>query len=146
MIYVAQILSLLFAIYSGRHDAPACDKFAESGSSDHQQAVFHSNNWKMKAVVVMMSFFISFAWYWHDGVLTAFIKAKIVAFICWAIIWLMFDISLNAKRDGRNWDYLSYSNGTDRWLLKHFGKNAGEWKAGICVTVIIALNVLILFL
>jgi hypothetical protein len=134
MIYLLQILCFLFAVVSGYHDAPACDNFSDNGSSNKQQAVFHGNNWKMKTIVVLLSVCIPIYFrLWTVGVILAVINGS--------IIWLVFDIALNLKRSGRSWNYLSESNGVDRWLLNHFGKNGGEVKAVACSVLIAVLNV-----
>lgn len=69
----------------------------------------------------------------------------IIATFSYAInYWLVFDIAY-AKLIGKDWFYIGETADEDNWLRRILGRYAGEWKAVICVALIIGLNLLFKF-
>lgn len=67
--------------------------------------------------------------YWFSIILNGF------------IVWFCFDIFLNIFLD-REWDYLGTTAKTDRWWVDHFEEDAGKMKAGLCVFMVVLLNLI----
>jgi len=67
-----------------------------------------------------------------------FIASLFMTAICY---WLVFD-PVYSKSIGKNWDYIGDISDTDNFLIKHFGKNAGEIKAVACAAIIVVFNVI----
>ena len=133
MIYIIQVISLLFAIVLAKHDGPAITVFEDKGVTPKQMAVFHRyNNW-LKFFFCLLAASV-FYWEWLDMAI-----AGVLSFL-W--IYLAFDIFLNKERPGRSWDYLGSNDADGRMWIKWFGNGAGEWKAVILLLAIITINVL----
>lgn len=132
MIYILQILALVFAYACARHDVPAVDNFTFYGSNKKHQSAFHRYNWILKAC------YVTAVWLLHSW------ELGVMSFV---IIWGLFDPVVAICRTvytppKKPWYYLSTGNFTDRTLLKVFGSKAGIYKAVLCLAVIITLNIL----
>lgn len=144
MFYIAQLTSILVAVYLARNNATAVNHFSDHGFPENL-AQFHSSNLRLKLCLCAgLSLMIVFN---HDAYFFNYlIDALIAGLTNAAWIWLVFDPVLNKTRKrGFNWDYLGDDNGTDRFLKKRLGKNAGQIKAIICLVVIVGLNILYSF-
>lgn len=138
---IIQIISLLFAFATGRHDVPAVDNFTRFGSNKKHQSEFHGFNWILKiCFVVSVSIAVLPVFGYRDAALL-FLSNSF-------IIWAVFDPVVNYfRREQKKWYYLSKGNYTDRNLMKLFGENrAGKIKFIICLLVIAACNALIFLL
>jgi hypothetical protein len=60
------------------------------------------------------------------------------------IIWIVYDVVVGAGAFDNKY-YLGTTANTDKWLLKHFGKDAGKRKVQIGLGVVGLLNLLYLF-
>lgn len=132
-----QLLCILFAHFSGRHDVPAINNFRRFGSADSEQKRFHNANTFMKGIVAAQAAAILLMndCNWKE---TALI---VTACLFW--MWLFFDVTINLLRAGPfKWDYLGGKNVIDIWLREHGGKYAGKIKAICCVVIAIGLNFL----
>ena len=130
-IIVVYILSILYAYFSGKHDVPAVNSFAQYGSSPAEQNLFHGANWKMKAVycstTFLPCFFLPFSF-------EMILICSLGLGVAWMNIWAWFDIVIVKYRFiHRPWYYLSNGNATDRKLLQMFGEKAGVYKLIGCV-------------
>jgi len=136
--YISQLIAILSAIYFAKHDAPACNKFADAGAWSDELATFHRNGGKLRAVIVTgLSLMLLFPLGVSD-INNALLAGGINA----AWVFLLFDIVLNkARKRGLSWDYIGGHDDTGRWLKKRLGRNAGQWKALICLVVVIGLNI-----
>ncbi len=133
-----QVLCVLFAFFSGRHDVPAINNFRRFGSTDKEQRMFHSANTFMKGIVAAMAaaILIINAFHWKATGLC------VLACLFW--MWLIFDTTINLLRAGNfKWHYLGGRNVIDIFLWKHGGKIAGKIKAIACVVIAVGLNFLI---
>lgn len=132
MIYIIQILSLLFAFRIGVHDAVAINGFIRCGSKPKEQIRFHSSNWQLKAIVCLA---LSLFFYPHwQPMMAAFI-------LCGLIVWIVFDpIVARYRMNKQAWYYLTTGNIVDRILLHIFGKKAGVYKTVICLFLVLLFN------
>ena len=138
MFILIQILVALAAWWLGRHDAPACDNFAQHGSTPDEQSRFHGSNWKIKAVIAVMASLAVLP-------LSNLVVALLLAISNTFILWTLFNISLNLARfvPERSWDYVSESsNKTDVWLTKKFGNDAGFVLAAFSFVMVLTVNLL----
>ena len=133
MIYLIQILSILFAIGLAKHDAPAVIHFEHYGIDNKQMAKFHRyNNWIKFFFCLLAS--------------TIFIPTLVLIFISGLLsflwIYLIFDIALNKSRSGISWDYIGSNDADGKRWINWFGKKAGEIKAVSLLALIIVVNIL----
>lgn len=141
MIYfiTIQILAILFAFSSAKHDSVAVNHFEGYGFLNDIQLrqnikVFHSSNSWMK-----FFFCCAAALY----VLPDWKEAITVGLIAALWIWFLFDIILNLNRiPVRKWHYLGSNDKDGRRWQRLFGKNAGKVKALVLVVMIVAINIL----
>ena len=131
-IIIGQILAVIYAVASAKHDAPAILKFRNSGVSSPEMAVFHRyNNWMKAAICVLES--CAFSPFWKDAIF-----AGLSSFL-W--IYLLFDIVVN-KNTGMKWDYIGSNDADGRRWIRIFNGAAGKWKAVILVMLIAIINVI----
>lgn len=137
MMLLLQILAFLFAYVNARHNAPAVDAFRRFRSNGTDQRRFHTYNLYIRALFVLSLALIA---YQHKGLLVAIM----VAVMCTAIVWPVFNIVLNVKRDGGfKWWHLGSSQ-----IDQYFKKKFGDKKGGIvltlaCAIVVVAVNILL---
>lgn len=131
---ITEVFALVYVFYAGRHDAPACDHFAEYGVHPTASKIFHATNFKAKCAVgaIALLQFHSCKWY----------VIAMMALALMFIMWMPFNISLNLRRNPRKpWDYLSEgSNTTDRSVQFIFKNNAGMWLTIVSAALVVALN------
>lgn len=131
---IPQLTAILCAVYLARHDAPVANHFSDRGAEPLTIAKWHSNGFRLKFCL-------------SAGIAALFAPVWLVALLVGAVvalwIFLVFDPVLNkARKRGFSWDYLSDNDGTGRWLLKRFGKRAGQIKALACLIGIIGINII----
>ena len=128
-----QILSLLFALRMGLHDAVAVNGFTRCGSNAKEQDQFHSSNWQLKAVVCVGLSLPFYPNYW--------IMAEALA-ATGSIVWMVFDPVVARRRMNKQlWYYLTTGNQVDRILLHLFGPKAWIYKTIICAAIVAAIDV-----
>lgn len=139
IIVSVQLMAAVFALLNAFHDAPAVDSFRTFGSNGPDQQLFHNANLLMRgAVLILCASNVFLVSNWLTALLT-FIS-------CMCIMWLVFDIVLNLKRDGNfKWYYLR-NKGIDGRLLQWFGKKAGKLKAITCAVIVSLTNYFIITL
>ncbi|MGQ0738639.1 MAG: hypothetical protein ACT4OJ_06225 [Bacteroidota bacterium] len=134
MIYILQVVTILFSLAIAKHDAPAVDHFEFYGPQTGQMKAFHKWNLVLKFFFCLLA---SIPLYplWLD-MLIAFGLSGL-----W--VWLTFDIFLNRFRAIKQpWDYLGSNDADGRRWIKLFGDSAGELKAILLGVLIIALNLI----
>jgi hypothetical protein len=133
MFYLIQTITILFAIYSAYLNEVPVVKMIQHGASLSEEKRFHRANAAVKIVyslAVTLSLNLPF---WDR---------MIVFHLLLLIQWLVFDIALNLLLK-KTWDYIGDTAQIDKFLNKLFPSgDAGEVKAIVVATVIIALNIL----
>lgn len=105
-------------------------KMRDFGASSQEEKEYHAANLSVLAWLNMAMTFGYRGWEWIFAVVvTALIQ------------WLIFDISLNLLTDKPGY-YVGETAKTDKMLMKYLGPQAGKIKAGVCLALIILLNVL----
>lgn len=137
MIYILQLMVLLSAVFMGRHDAVACDKFSNCGTTPREQEVFHRNIFASKCFIagILLCSMLGYPFF-----------LVLMSVICFGLLmWAPFNIALNLSRVApkKSWDYVSdSSNDIDGMLVDHFGKNAGKYHALGSAVLLVVLNIL----
>lgn len=133
-----QMIFLLFAVSSAYEEAAFTFPFREIDFKDKERQLKIAHRSGAMGMIclglgagVIQAF--SFPGLWI-GFLTG-----IACLFCY---WLVFDI-VYAIRIGQKWSYLGSTAGTDQWLTKLLGRNAGAKKGLFCLIVLIAINLTI---
>jgi hypothetical protein len=105
-------------------------KMREHGASIQEEKEYHAANFSVLGWLNIALTFSFKEWEWIAAVLLAAL---------WQ--WMTFDICLNIFTDKSGF-YVGETAKTDKLLRKHLGRYAGQIKAGVCLIVIIALNIL----
>lgn len=142
MIIAVHILSILFAIFNGRHDVPAVDAFTDHGSAEKPQSMFHRNNLAMKSTFVFALFIIPvlIVPFSFEGTF----EFAIAAIAGGLDVWIVFDPVVALVRSNKQAAFYLSNNSIDRRLKQWLGKNAGVWKSLICAGISISITVYLL--
>jgi hypothetical protein len=134
-----QVFTIIFAIVLALKDKWPVIKFADSGASKQMLDEFHDAGAMTR---IMFAFALS-----ASATIILFLLDRgewyfffLFFFLLMLWMWLVFDIALNKFR-GKKTFYVGNEADLDK-LQRKLGRYAGQIKAGVCLIVIIALNIL----
>jgi hypothetical protein len=128
-----QLMTFLFAVCLAWFQKFSVNKMIDHGASIKEEKQFHFASGLIKFIWIFRYAFIAGTSFWLSGLL--------VFVLLGANLWLVFDIALN-KFTGKVTFYVGNTAKLDKWQRKHLGRYAGQIKAGVCLAVIVLLNVL----
>ena len=145
-IYIVQAIAILFAVALAKHDAPAIIQFEKLEKDNLLMARFHRYNFWAKTLFCVLAALIFLPKDIMTTKLPDFLNMFFSGLLSGLWIYLLFDPCLNKNRPGRDWDYIGSNDADGRRWIKWFGENAGEKKAVILSVLVIAVNILFIFL
>lgn len=104
-------------------------KMREHGASIQEEKEYHAGNF---SVLGWLNIALTFSFKGLEWVLAVLLAAFIQ--------WMTFDIVLNILTDKPAF-YVGNTAKLDKWQREHLGRYAGQIKAGVCVVMIIVLNI-----
>ena len=127
-----QLATINFAIMLAFLNKWPIYKFRETGASKRMESEFHEANAAVKVFYAMNALFL------YKG----FLGGYFILFTSLMLIqWCVFDMAVNHFTD-KPLFYIGNTAKLDKMQRKYLGKYAGQIKAGVCLLLIIGLNVL----
>ena len=137
--YIGQVIIVLFTVFFAHHNAPSANHFSNYGALPNVIDKFHKNGFRTRMIVVAGVALLLLPPFGAEDINNALLSGVVNA--GWSS--LLFDPILNKSRKvGLSWDYIGTDDGVGRRLIKLFGSNAGEWKAIISLFIVVATNIL----
>lgn len=135
MFYLAQLLMIAFAYFTGRKEAIYLSVVRTLPPGNNIEKPYHKWGW-LAAVVVGIA----------CALLQSDLKARILALLlCGVWYWTVYEAAYNKPVFG-NWKHVGTTAATDKFLRRLFGRNVETWVVLLKVAGILILNLLNLFL